>query len=155
MVDVGVRVLQASSGHEVDERFERALLAGKVMAPEGAVLRCAADVVDDTEEVLEAAVQRPRVTFHVEEQVAGRRRRKAGEPAALAACIGWLGRQKRELRRMAPGAFDLQPGLITQPLERGLADPRNRDVALGERRHRPDACCEEPAGLVAAHPGDQ
>src|SRR2546428_11519341 len=83
VVDVQFWIAQPELGHEVDEVFERTLLAGAVVPPEGAKADLAALTPGNTKKVFKAAIDEG-VAFHVEEQVAVGRLGEASEAALRA-----------------------------------------------------------------------
>ena len=162
MVDVQLGEHAAALAQPVDELLERPALVLAVVGPEVAVLRLTGVVeVHDAEQILEAALEREAVAFHVEEHVAGRRFGQRREPAVAPAVavrhrdrIGFLGLEQLEERRVDALASHLELGLLAEPLEHWLLDAADGSVGR-QRRERAaggHARVDELAGVVTSHP---
>src|ERR1017187_10789719 len=90
---------------EVDQTFERALLLGSVVGPEGVVMGSPACHVGDPEEVLEAPLDDEGVALHVEEEVApgGWRQRRQTEAGPYDGEQLVSGSSYGPLRHLEPG----------------------------------------------------
>ena len=141
VIDVQVGPRPKPRVDEVDEPLEGHLLLVAAQRLERREDRRAGIDRDGAEQVLEASTGlEVRIAFHVEEDVARRRRRQQSKACPL------VDRQQVVAMLAGTAMMRLQRGLMTQPLEREAADADLRvRVEARELRDRPDARVVERA----------
>ena len=132
VIDMERRVAFEPLHEEVDEPLERRTFrlererAGLVARPDR-VERAVG--LQDAEEVVETVLERERVAFDVEEQVAFRRLGERGEPPFRVDRLARCRQQQLVARCVGEAPFELDPGLLAD------ADQRLFAGALDLRRH--------------------